>query len=877
MPTTPPTNTDGGGAILDLSDAENDADLQETDDGGAIAQMEEDDEIPTADQGGFYDNIVDSVDEGTLDTLVQELWRKIDYDRESRKDRDKQYEEGLRRTGLGNDAPGGMAFQGASKVVHPMITKAAIDYSSRSVKELLPAGGPVKIFIPGKNTQARLDKAERKRNYMNWQCTQQMPELKYEIEQGMTQESIAGAFYLRLVYDGDRKRPVPVVANMDEIILPYAATSFYTAERVTWCEYVTETEYKSRVREGIYKDIDLLPPSLVPDRSDAEKANDKIEGRTTDPYNQDGLRLIYHIKVNLDLEDDKGAKPLPYLIQIDYTQKVALTLTRNWEEEDKTQQAMDWIVEFPFVPWRGAYPVGLVHLIGGLAAASTGTLRALLDSGHINNLPTLLKLKGTNFMGQSIELQATGVHEIEGAVATDDIRKLVMSVPFNQPSMVLFQLLGFLVGEAADVVKVTMDSLADQSVSNMPVGTTLALIEQGLKVLSAIHARQHAAFARFLGILHRINRMYLTDDSTLDETGELMCYRSDFQGPIDCVPVSDPEIFSDVQRYAQIQLLEQRAQQMPQLYDLRKVELLILARTKIPDAIDLLLPSPQTEEMNAVNENVALVMGRPVMAYPDQDHLSHIQVLLDFMQSPVLGSLSIIATAFIPGALNHLKEHIVLWYVGFMEKAATASVGKPITDLMQYKDPETRAELDKLLATISGQQQIGAAAQAQNVLSGIPPIIQKAQALLQQLRPPGASVQNTPQVAAAQIKAQTDQQKLQQEAQAAQQDSADKAQERQMQLQLATSQEQAEDQRAQRDLMAEAAGVQAEQQNKIHEVDLGQQHADLREAATNESKERINAADNATAESISAADIAAGKHSNLTTGTGIGKRESDSE
>lgn len=865
-------DTDDGGSVVDLGIQEDDHSSEDTDEGGAIVRVEDIEKEEVSKTEDFYRNIAADVEDGLLQEITLDLWTKIDRDRNDRKERDKQYEEGIRRTGLGKDAPGGADFEGASRVVHPMITKAVVAYMSSTIKEIMPADGPVKTKIFGKVTQDRLDKADRKKNYMNWQCTRQMKELRHELEQGFTQEGLCGVFYLRTIFDSSRKRPTVQSVNSDQIILPYSATSFYTAERATFLETVTEFEYRRRVRDKEWLDVDLLSPSMVPDQSAAAKANDKVEGITADPYNQDGMRQVYHVRVDLEIEDQE--RPKPYIIQIDYTTKETVSLIRNWEEDDETFQTMDWIIEFPFIPWRGPYPVGFVHLIGSLAAAATGTLRALLDSGHINNLPTLLKLKGSNTMGQSIDLQATGVHEIEGSVAVDDIRKLIMAVPYNAPSMTLYQLLGFLVGEGTDVVRVTMDTLADQNVNQMPVGTTLALIEQGLKVLSAIHGRQHAAFARFLEVLHRINRMYLTDTEIYDDTGEFLCYRSDFEGPVDVIPVSDPEIFSDVQRYAQMQLVEQRAQVVPQLYDQRKVELMILRRTKIPDAEDLLLPSPTAEEMNAVNENVALTLGRPVTAYPDQDHLAHIQILLDYMTCPLLGMLPIIAQTFIPGALNHLKEHIALWYVSFMEKAASAAVGKEITSLMQYKDPETRTELDKLLATISGDKGGGIFVQAQKSFNALPAIIQRAQQVMQQFgNPMATAVQNTPQVAAAQIKANSESQDRQLKAQQFQQDVQNSAADRQAKLQESQFIQQAQDQRSARDLTAQAAGVQAEQETKHRTAEMAQQHEDLRVAATNESKERINSADNSTAESISDKEIAAGEHSRISTGAGIGKHE----
>lgn len=830
-------------------------DVQDTDDGGAIVAMSQDREV--TDEEDFYSNIADELDQNDLDALCTELLEKIDYDKQSREKRDKQYEEGLRRTGLGDDAPGGANFQGASKVVHPMLTEACVDFSSRAIRELFPADGPARDYIPGTTTKARVQKAERKTKYLNWQCKQQMPEFRTELEQLLTQTPLAGVGYLRIVYDGRRKRPVPCFVPVDDVYLPYAASSFYAAERITFVEYITEYEYDKRITEGIYRDIDIVPPGVLPEITKAEKANQKIEGKTPDVYNADGLRMMYEVMVYAELEDNEDG-PVPYRLSIDPDGKKVTAVVRNWEQDDESHEAMYWMCEWPFVPWRGAYPIGLSHMIGSLSGAATGALRALLDSAHINNLPTLLKLKGTNFSGQSLELNVTQVTEVEGAIATDDIRKLMMPVPFNPPSATLFTLLGFCVDAGKGVIQTTFEKFSESSNANMPVGTTLALIEQGMKVFSAIHARLHEAMARTLGILHRINRMYLTDEEVRDSTGELLVRRSDFEGPLDVIPVSDPEIFSDIQRFAQMQIVAQRAQMNP-LYDQRKVELMILEQTRIPEAEALLVPAPTAEPMNAVNENLAMTYGRPVAAFPDQDHLAHIQVLLDYMTSPFLGQLSVIAQSFLPAALNHLKEHVALWYVGAVYEDVSQAMGIELGDVMQFRDEQTRQELDKTLAT-SSQDVV---AKAQKQFASLPAVIQRAQQTLQAFGPnvpPDPKAQA--QIAAKQIDAQSNREKLQ-------------ARKDEVQLTLAAD-AQRDAQRAQGEARRDAIKQDADSKR----ASLMQQQLTLREASQQENenerktqelaaRERMNTADNVTALTIAEAETLSDNKAAVETGTGI--------
>jgi hypothetical protein len=829
-------------------------DVVDTDDGGAIVTMSQDRDVEKEEE--FYRNIADELDQSDLEALCTELIDKIGRDKESRQKRDKQYEEGLKRTGLGDDAPGGASFQGASRVVHPMLTEACVDFSSRAIRELFPAEGPARDFIPGTPTKLRVQKAERKTAYLNWQCKVQMPEFRSELEQLLTQTPLAGVGYLRIVYDARKKRPVPTFVPVDDVYLPYAATSFYSAERITYVEYITEYEYKQRIKDEIYRDVELVPPSSPPELTKAERANQKIEGKAEEVYNQDGLRTMYEIMVSADLEDDYGLAP--YRISIDPNGRKVSAVVRNWEQDDDTLQPMFWLSEWPFQPWRGAYPIGLTHMIGSLSGAATGALRALLDSAHINNLPTLLKLKGTNFSGQSLELNVTQVTEVEGAIATDDIRKLMMAVPFNPPSATLFTLLGFCVDAGKGVVQTTFEKFSESSNANMPVGTTLALIEQGMKVFSAIHARMHEAMARTLGILHRIDRMYLTDEAVRDETGELMVRRTDFEGPLDVIPVSDPEVFSDIQRFAQMQVVAQRAQMNP-LYDQRRVELMILQQTRIPDAESLLVPAPKAEPMNQVNENLAMTYGRPVAAFPDQDHLSHIKVLLDFMTSPLLGQLPVIAPTFLPAALQHLKEHVALWYVSNIYESLSAELRQDLGDLMKFRDPATRKELDATLAAASTET----VALAQRTLAPLPAIIQRAQQVLQALGPQmPPDPQSQADMAKAQIQAQTAREKIQARQQEVQQTLAADAQR--------------DAQRSQSDMQRDLAKQQQEQQ-RAH---LIQQQLTIREASQQENentrqqaelaaRERMNTADNVTALTIAEAETLSDNKAAVQTGTGL--------
>jgi hypothetical protein len=388
---------------------------------------------------------------------------------------------------------------------------------------------------------------------------------------------------------------------------------------------------------------------------------------------------------------------------------------------------LDWIVEFKFIPWRGAYAVGLPHLIGGLAAALTGSLRALLDSAHINNAATMLKLKGAKISGQSQQVEVTQVAEIEGAPGVDDIRKIAMPMPFNPPSPVLFQLMGFLDQAAKGVVTTAEEKIADIT-SNAPVGTTQALIEQGAAVFAAIHSRLHDAQGRILKILGRINRWYLDEQRKGEVVADLDIRKEDFKRNTDVIPVSDPAIFSETQRMAQMQAVMQLMKENADLFDRKAVIERFLKQIKVPEINELMKGVPDPEKRDAANENVAMAIGQAAYAYIEQDHLAHLQSHLDFAKNPVFGANPLIAPGFIPNAIEHIKQHLTLWYLNRMNGYVNSAAKGRITD---YDDPSVTPQIDKLFAAASQHLQLD----SESVFKNILPITQAMTQELQKYKP----------------------------------------------------------------------------------------------------------------------------------------------
>jgi hypothetical protein len=810
---------------MDLDDSE----LEELPDGSVVVSL---DTKGPVDNPDFYENLADSdvLDGVELSSIALRYLKLIEKDKEARRERDKQYEDGIKRTGLGHDAPGGANFEGASKVVHPVMAEACIDFAARAIKELFPPDGPTKIKIVGDVDQVKTGIAERKRDYMNWQLTEQIPEFRDEQEQMLTQLPLGGSQFMKLWYDERQKRPCAEFLPIDNVLLPFSSTNFYTAQRATEVQDISNFEFERRIRDGLYRDIRFVKATMDPDPTAAEKATRKIEGKSEND-NEDGIRRVFHVYTYLELEDDSYSKGemAPYILMIDELDAEVVGLYRNWEEGDETMTKLDWVVEFKFIPWRGAYAIGLPHLIGGLSAALTGSLRALLDSAHINNAATMLKLKGAKISGQSQQVEVTQVAEIEGAPGVDDIRKIAMPMPFNPPSSVLYQLLSWLTDAAKGVVTTAEEKIADVN-SNTPVGTTQALIEQGATVFSAIHARLHDSQARMLRILQRIDRWYLDDMQRGEVVEELEIKREDFRRLTDVIPVSDPHIFSETQRMAQTQAVMAIMAKNPDLFDRRAVISRFLKQIKVPGVNELMTNVPPPVKIDAANENVAMTIGQAAFAYPEQDHLAHIQAHLDYAKDAALGANPLIAPAFVPKVMEHLKQHIALWYLNRMNGYVQKSMGRKLDPYELINDPK---DTDRLFAMAAQHVSLD----AQETLQGIAPVIEQIVELSKKykqqpnLTPDGRVLMETSMAetkrraardqAEMQIKAQTDAERLQMEREKMEQEYEMKMEEQDLKIALALGDQEMQERIEAARLSRDAARLKLEQEKVANEIMKG--------------------------------------------------------
>ena len=829
--TSPVDGLDMGDDPLAGADASADGefDVTEQDDGTATVSLPEDDSA--RDDPDFSENMAEYLPADVLNELGQDQADFVESDRRSRKKRDEQYSDGIKRTGLGDEAPGGADFDGASRAVHPMLTKGCVDFASRAIKELFPASGPCKTQIVGESTDAKVDKADRKRRYMNWQLTTRVSEQRGEFERLLSQLPLGGSQYKRWWWDDALKRPRTETVYVDDVFLPYSQSDFYSSYRVTHRQWVGADEYESRIDSGLYRDLNLSPASQGhTDLSESKRATDKVEGNEEDgtAYNDEGLREVYMLYVDLQIDDDEftDGRSAPYILHIENDTQKVLGLYRNWDQKDDGFTKKHWMVEYAFIPWRGAYALGLAHLIGGLSGAATGALRALLDSAHISNFPGGLKLKGGRNSGQSVSVNATELAEIDAPAGVDDIRKLVMPFPFNGPSPVLFQILDWLTTQGEGVISTASESIADAG-ANMPVGTALAMIEHGSTNFSAVHSRCHASFKREMEILHRLDAENMLDEETVEELGDLVASRQDFQGPMDVVPVSDPNIFSEAQRYAQAQAVLQLKSDpdFRPLFKLDRTLAHVLKTLQVPSP-ELLanLPKDPTK-LGPLQENFIIVAPEPapIKVYPDQDHLSHIKAHLTFLTSPMFGANPLIGPIAFPPMMDHIKDHLMALYKEHASAAADAaamvghSMGKPM--------PRAHAEMQG--AAFADQQ-------LAQLLAPLMPVLAHAQQMAQQYAQKPQPSPDTSATLAAQAQAQ--QATLAAQAQTTQQTLAAQAQQQQANLAA----------QAQKDAADRAMKVQ------LRSMEL--QYEQQRDAANNEQNDRATVM--ATAAEKNASDMA---------------------
>jgi hypothetical protein len=685
---------------------------------------EEDDE--------FSENLAEEMATDELQSLASDLLSDFQDDIDSRKDWMKTYVDGLELLGMKIEERS-EPWEGACGVYHPLLSEALVKFQAETIMETFPAAGPVKTKIIGKETPKKKDAAERVRDDMNYQLTEVMTEYRPEHERMLWGLGLAGNAFKKVYYDPSLGRQVSLFVPAEDVVVPYGASNLESAPRVTHVMRKTKNELRRLMVAGFYRDIDLPEPENVLD--DIEKSiAEKMGFRAT----SDDRYKIMEMQVYLDLPgyedtDDKGKKTeigLPYIVTIEKTSQEVLSIRRNWRPEDETYQKRNHFVHYPYIPGFGFYAFGLIHLIGAFAKSGTSIIRQLVDAGTLSNLPGGLKTKGMRVKGDDTPIAPGEFRDVDVAAGT--IRDNILPLPYKEPSQVLLGLMNQIVEEGRRFAAAADLKIADMS-ANSPVGTTLAILERTLKVMSAVQARIHYAMKQELKLLKDIIRDYTPDQyNYVPVEGTPRAKKSDYDD-VDVIPVSDPNSATMAQKVVQYQAVMQMAQANPQIYDMVELNRQMLDVLGIKNVGKLVPAAEDQKPKDPVSENMAVLNGKPVKAFIYQDHQAHITVHMSAMQDPKMAAVigqNPRAQLMQAAIMAHINEHVAFEY----RKQIEEMLGVPLPEMDKELPEEVEVEVSRMMAAAATkllQKDQAEAAQQQAQQTAQDPIVQMQQAELQ--------------------------------------------------------------------------------------------------------------------------------------------------
>jgi hypothetical protein len=683
------------------------------------------DEIEPGEEGDFNENLAEALDEGMMAQLVGDLTGDFEDDINSRRDWIQTYVDGLELLGMkveDRTEP----WPGACGVYHPLLSEALVKFQAETMTETFPAQGPVKTQIIGKETPEKRDAAVRVQDDMNYQMTDVMVEYRPEHERMLWGLGLSGNAFKKVYYDPSLGRQVSMYVAAEDVVVPYGASNLETAERVTHVMRKTKNEMARLQRDGFYRDIDLPEPTNTMDEVEkaiAEKMGFRAE--TDDRYK------LLEMQVDLIIEDDQyrdeddDGIALPYIVTIEKETQNILAIRRNWNPDDKLKQKRNHFVHYAYVPGFGFYAFGLIHLVGAFAKSGTSILRQLVDAGTLSNLPGGFKTKGLRVKGDDTPIAPAEWRDVD--VASGTMRDNIMPLPYKEPSQVLYSLLGTIVEEGRKFAGAADLQVSDMS-AQAPVGTTLAILERTLKLMSAVQARIHYAMKQEFKLLKSIIRDYTPETYSYEpEEGSRKAKKSDYDS-VDILPVSDPNAATMAQKIVQYQAVIQLAQGAPQIYDLPYLHRQMLEVLGIKNA-QKLVPLKDGDDMkprDPVSENMDVLNGKPVKAFIYQDHEAHIQVHMAAMQDPKIMQMvgqNPNAQAMMAAAMAHINEHIAFEYRRQMEEMAGVPLPPPNAEM----DEDTEVAISRLAAAAAQkllQKDQAEAAQQQAQQSMQDPLVQ---------------------------------------------------------------------------------------------------------------------------------------------------------
>jgi hypothetical protein len=654
--------------------------------------------------------LAEHLEDGYLGELSSELRQSFEDDMESRSEWEEAYTKGLDQLGI-KYMERTQPFAGASGVTHPLIAESVTQFQAQAYKELLPSGGPVKTQVLGLQDAEREEQATRVKNYMNYQIMEVMEEFDPDMDQLLFYLPLSGSCFKKVYYDEAKQRAVAQFIPAQDLVVPYAASDLATASRVTHVLKMDANAIRKLQIAGMYRDVELS--TFEGDDDEVRQKVDEIQG-TSKTY-MDDIYTILEMHVDLDIEGFEDMSPdgeptgiaLPYIVSVDEGSGHILSIRRNFEEDSPLAKKQQYFVHYKFMPGLGFYGFGLIHMIGGLGRAATSILRQLIDAGTLANLPAGFKARGVRVRNDDEPLQPGEWRDIDAPGG--NIRDAIIPLPYKEPSGTLANLLGTLIEGGRRFVQLADQQTGDAN-SQAPVGTTVALLERGMKVMSAIHKRLHYAQKQEFRVLARIFRDNLPQEYPYDvQGGERQIMASDFDNRVDVVPVSDPNIFSMAQRVTLAQTQLQLAQSNPEMHNLHAAYKRMYQALEVQNIDEVLPPPPQPEPLDPAIENARALMGEILTTFPDQDHDAHIRIHLMFMQTPLVSTSPTVMGTFYAHVMEHLSQKarmMVETEIAEIMKQAQASVSAGQLDpqaaqaqmAQVQQDMQDPAQMEKLIS-----------------------------------------------------------------------------------------------------------------------------------------------------------------------------------
>ena len=625
-------------------------------DGGVIVDFSETVEMQaTEDITEWYGDLSETLDEEALGDIANDVIDNYQADKDSRADWESMFERGFDLLGLKLEQ-GSEPFDGACTAVHPLLIESAVKFQSKASGELFPVGGPVKTQILGKSTPEKEMQANRVQNFMNYQLTEQMPEYFDEFERMLFHLPLIGSAFKKLYYDATLKRPASEFIPIDQFYVSYYATNLRNADRYTHVIYRSPVEIARDIRAGVYQEVDLPTPSMGDVPTFTEKMDTILGLSPSSDHDPQYILLEQHCY--LDIEDDDVS--LPYIVTVEQQSRQVLSIRRNYKQDDPNKEKISHFVHYRFVPGFGFYGLGLIHFLGNLTMSATAAMRSLIDAGQFANLPGGFKAKGVRMVGDNDPIAPGEFKEVEATGI--DLSKAIVTLPYKEPSATLHQMLNFVTLAGQKFADSTEQVISDAA-SYGPVGTTMALLEASSKFFSAIHKRVHKSQKDEFNILARIDYDYLPREYPYDVPNEdRSIFKKDFDGRIDVLPVSDPNIPSNAHRMMMANMALQMAQQSPPgMFNLEALNRTILNAANMPNIEEILPPKIEPKPIDPVSDIMAATKGIPIAAFPGQNHDAHIQVKTAYLQDPMNGANPIMERIR-PVLESNIQEHSVMKY-----------------------------------------------------------------------------------------------------------------------------------------------------------------------------------------------------------------------